>query len=282
MRIIINADDFGYNPRVNKAIEKAIIEKKISSTTIMANAPYFEDAVSIAKNYDYISYGVHLNLIEFKSLTNSKVLEKYQLIDSEGVFIKGAIRCVNDFPRELTDAIKEEWTAQINAVIAAGISISHVDSHQHTHNIPALQGIFLEILNEFKINKCRKRSYSSIFKIVRSRKYETPKYSSSVSNLSVKHKFYCKLVNHLIISPWQQKKWIIRTKKNIYIPDDILSYQWFVQDIKKYPFLYLDKTIELECHPGLTPNIEETNLLMQDEIRKYIPDYILITYYDLN
>ena len=281
MRVIINADDFGYSPQVNEAIEKAIISKKISSTTIMANAPYFVEAVSIAKKYDCISYGVHLNLIEFQSLSNNGVLEKYQLIDQNGNFIKGAIRRIKEFPRELTVAIKEEWTAQINTVIKAGIRVSHIDSHQHTHNIPALQDILLEIMDEFGIKKCRRRCYLSLFKMLRSRKYVTPKYSTLVSKTSEKHKFFNKFVNHIIYLPLHQKKWISRAKKNICLPDEILSYQWFVQDIKNFSYLYSDKTIELECHPGLMPNLEETNLLMQDEIRKYMPDYILITYCDL-
>ena len=42
--LIVNADDFGMSAAVNKAILKAFQEKLISSTSIMANMPGFDEA----------------------------------------------------------------------------------------------------------------------------------------------------------------------------------------------------------------------------------------------
>lgn len=284
MRVIINADDFGYSSEVNSAIEKAVVAGKISSTTIMANAPFFDEAVSIAKKYKYISYGVHLNLIEFAPLTNESIFLKYHLIDETGSFIQGEIYRVKSFSAELIRAIKEEWSAQIKKVVDAGITISHIDSHQHTHNITSLQNILLEIMDDFGIKKCRRRCFFSIWRVLRSRSYIFPKYNNNgnkPNNSQEKLKKRCcigKLINHLFIFPIKQYKWISRIKNNKIITDDIVSYQWFVQDVKKYPYLYYSKTIEIECHPGLPSNREETSLLMQDELKKIIPKYTLITY----
>ena len=108
MRVIINADDFGYSKQVNEAIENAIIAEKISSTTIMANAPFFEEAVAIAHKYDGISYGVHLNLVEFEPLTNREIFTHYNLLDSDGKLIEGEVLCLKEYPDELKQAIKEE------------------------------------------------------------------------------------------------------------------------------------------------------------------------------
>lgn len=281
MRVIINADDFGYNAQVNEAIEKAIIAKKISSTTIMANAPFFEDAVAIAQKYVHVSYGVHLNLIEFEPLTNKDVFFKYGLLDNKGSFVEGAALCLSEYPAELKLAIKQEWSAQIQKVMDAGIKISHIDSHQHTHCISALQEVLIEVMFAFGISKCRRRGYSSIPRIMRSRKYKGPKYDKSSAVTPHKRSVFYKLFNHCVLLPLNQYKWVSKIKRVAKITDDIFSYQWFAQDLKMRPSLYCNKTIELECHPGLPSNLVETNLLMQDDIRKTISNYTLINYYQL-
>ena len=64
IKLIINADDFGINEEVNKRIEWCIINKCISSTTIMANAPalekeshlLYEKSLDKNVNYKLITY----------------------------------------------------------------------------------------------------------------------------------------------------------------------------------------------------------------------------------
>ena len=108
MKVIINADDLGLSFKVNKAIETAIVEKRISSCTILANGLAFEDAVRISKQYPHISFGVHLNMIEFRPLTSAKIFEKYHLIDNQGDFIEEAVFVVKEYTTELKIAIYEE------------------------------------------------------------------------------------------------------------------------------------------------------------------------------
>ena len=50
VNVIINADDFGKDHVVNIAIKKQIEAGNITSTTIMANADGFYEAIEIAKN----------------------------------------------------------------------------------------------------------------------------------------------------------------------------------------------------------------------------------------
>jgi predicted glycoside hydrolase/deacetylase ChbG (UPF0249 family) len=74
MKVIINADDLGLSIATNKAIECAIVKNMISSCTIIANGMAFDDAIRISKQFTNISYGVHLNIIEFCPMTNSQYL----------------------------------------------------------------------------------------------------------------------------------------------------------------------------------------------------------------
>ncbi len=280
MRVIINADDFGYNSDVNKAIKEAIESHVISSSTIMANAPAFEQAIDIAKFHNEISFGVHLNIVEFHPLTNKDVFHKYGMTDELDNFIEGAAFAIENFTDELKLAIKQEWIAQIQKVSDAGISISHINSHQHTHTIPQLRDVLIDVMKSTGINKCRNRQYFSLFKIWRSRKYKNPKYDKSNVVVKPKSGIFKKLKFHLFDKPLRHYLWVRAIKKNFQITDDLVSYQFFLQDFRYHRNTKF-KTIELECHPGLIPNKEETSLLMNDELRKLAPDYCLINYYQL-
>ena len=88
-RLIINADDLGISKDVNKQIEECIHIGCITSSSLMANGPAFEDGIRIAKQYPQISVGVHLNIVEFTPLTNADIFRKHGVLDSEGAFIEG-------------------------------------------------------------------------------------------------------------------------------------------------------------------------------------------------
>ncbi|MEI3421302.1 MAG: ChbG/HpnK family deacetylase [Butyricimonas faecihominis] len=65
MDVIVNADDVGMNHNVNLAIDYCFKKNIISSTTIMANMPGFDEAVKLACIGKYDKYvGMHFNLVE--------------------------------------------------------------------------------------------------------------------------------------------------------------------------------------------------------------------------
>lgn len=280
MKVIINADDLGFSHKVNLAIEQAILERKISSSTIMANSPLFEEAISIAKKYDSISFGVHLNIIEFAPITNLSIFQSYHLVGEDGQFIKGAIFNISVFTMELKTAIKEEWIAQIRRVINSGVRISHVDSHQHTHCIRELQDVLIDVLKEVKIYKCRTRMYSSVPRMIRERSFEKPSYHGSSTSKDINGMFY-KIINHLFLLPIRHRIWLFKMTRIAQLTDDIRPYGYFVQDNRKRKLARKIKTIELECHPGLDANARETDWLMADELHKCCPHAHLINYFNL-
>lgn len=154
-RIIINADDFGINEIVTKEIERMVESGAITSTTIMANGQCLDEVKRFALVHPEISFGVHLCLSEFDSITKSPVLIKYGLVDHEGKFIHKQIFRIRSFNDELKEAIKDELLAQIDVVRSLGVNISHADSHHHVHTIYPLRRIFSEVLQAKGINKIR-------------------------------------------------------------------------------------------------------------------------------
>ena len=76
-RVIINADDFGINSVVTRAIEEMIAKGIVTSTTIMANGSCLNDVKRVYEKYPKVSYGIHLCLAEFDSITKAGLLHHY-------------------------------------------------------------------------------------------------------------------------------------------------------------------------------------------------------------
>ncbi len=84
MRLIINADDLGRSPEANRAIFDLMDQGLVTSATVMANGPYVNEVVPRLVHYPRCSFGVHLNITEFKPLTLNPCLDR--LLDQEGNF----------------------------------------------------------------------------------------------------------------------------------------------------------------------------------------------------
>ncbi len=150
-KIIINADDFGINEEITHTTIEMIERGAISSATIMANGECLDLVKDIAILHPEISYGVHLCLDEFKSLTCNPIFEQYGITDSYGIFVSKKIKELKVIPVELRSAIIQELEKQIETVLALGIPLSHVDSHHHWHMGPLLLPIFNEVVTNMKL-----------------------------------------------------------------------------------------------------------------------------------
>lgn len=138
-RLIINADDFGLTQGVNRAIVEAHCQGIVTSATLMANGQAFDDASQRARSTPRLSVGCHVVLVDGSpvlggnqtpTLSNSKFDDRrfYQNLN------RFALRAVSgSFD---ADEIEAEATAQIRKLQAAGIVVSHLDTHKHTHIFP--------------------------------------------------------------------------------------------------------------------------------------------------
>lgn len=155
-RIIVNADDFGINEVVTLEIEQQIKSRRVTSTTIMANGACLDEVRTFSKKYPEVSFGVHLCLSEFDSLTKSEGLKNAGITDENGSFIHKAVFGLKNLTKPtVKKAIKDELNAQIDMVEGLGFSISHADSHHHVHTIFQLKELFTEVLHHRGIKKIR-------------------------------------------------------------------------------------------------------------------------------
>jgi len=134
-RLIINADDFGFTSGVNRAIVEAHSHGVVTSSTLMANGAAFDEAARLAASLPRLSIGCHVVLIDGTPMVDAQripsLTESARFRDGLKTFAARALTNRID-----AGEIVAEATAQIRKLQAAGIAVSHVDTHKHTHLFP--------------------------------------------------------------------------------------------------------------------------------------------------
>jgi len=140
-RLIVNADDFGLTAGVNRAVIEAHTRGIVTSSTLMATGPAFEDAVRLAKETPLLSVGCHVVLIDGAPVLDAARLPTITSRNSHPARFGNSLKsfAAQALTRRLDPAeIEAETTAQIRKIQSAGISVSHIDSHKHTHLFAAV------------------------------------------------------------------------------------------------------------------------------------------------
>lgn len=246
--IIINADDLGTSQKINDKIFDLISAKAITSTTLIANGPFFEDASKRALCFPEISFGVHLNISAFEPLAKNEKLSV--ILDENGCFTE-RIHHIN-IDKNVLSAIYEEFCLQMKKVFSKGIKVSHIDSHEHVHNIPKIFFLIKLIQKKFNINKVR--------------------ISRNIYELDddVPRKLYiAKYIYNFLLRN------VLKTKTT----NGFTSFLTFYHRGKLNRLNY--KTIEVMTHPGPEVYDEETSLLKSPWIDELPFDIKLISYNEL-
>lgn len=151
IRVIVNADDLGASRSVNNAIFDMIKHGHVTSSTILANGPQVDHALAQLVNFPQASFGIHLNLTEFRPISGPEGLGS--LLNSNGEF-HGRLSQVQ-FRKESYKAVSRELTAQIEYLRGKGVSISHFDSHHHVHTLPSLFPVIKYLQAKSNIRRAR-------------------------------------------------------------------------------------------------------------------------------
>jgi hopanoid biosynthesis associated protein HpnK len=153
-RLIVNADDFGFTSGVNRAIIEAHSRGIVTSSTLMANGPAFHEAVDLARSAPALSIGCHVVLIDGQPVLDA---QKLPSLTASHRFRDGL---KNFAARALTGRIDEqdvfaEAKAQIGKIQSAGIAVSHLDTHKHTHLFPRILRPLLRAARECGVRAIR-------------------------------------------------------------------------------------------------------------------------------
>jgi len=147
--LIVNADDFGVSMPVNKGILAGHKKGIITSTSILANSPCFEESIKLLKANPSLNVGIHLNITSGKPVSNLKSLvDKNNNFKSYNQHLLG-LSLINK------TEVAKEFNAQIKKVVKAGIKLDHINGHSHVHIFPKVLNTVIKLAKKYKIKKVR-------------------------------------------------------------------------------------------------------------------------------
>ena len=132
--LIVNADDFGQSPGVNRGIIEAHEQGIVTSTSLMVRWPGAAEAAAYSRTHPKLSLGIHIDLGEWVFRQDSWVA-LYEVV-----------------PTGNASAVAQEVSSQFAAFQRlVGRPPTHVDSHQHVHLEEPVRSAVLAMADKLEI-----------------------------------------------------------------------------------------------------------------------------------
>jgi folate-dependent phosphoribosylglycinamide formyltransferase PurN len=139
--LILHADDLGFSSAANVGIREAATGGALTSTSLMADGPGFDEAVSeVLPECPNLGIGAHLELGE--------VLGGRRPRSPQGEFAH-LLRRQRD--TDLLGRLERRLRDQLERVLNHVPSVDHVNSHWHVHAVPALFDLVSRLAREYGI-----------------------------------------------------------------------------------------------------------------------------------
>lgn len=132
--LVVNADDFGLSPGVNRGIIQAHEQGILTSASLMVRPAAAIEAAEYAKATPALSVGLHIDLAEWVYRDDAWTTV-YQIV-----------------PPDDAAAVEREVRRQLAEFIRlTGRPPTHIDSHQHLHRQQPARGIVTSLAAELRI-----------------------------------------------------------------------------------------------------------------------------------
>jgi len=150
--LILNADDVGSTHASNAAAFECLEQGSLTSASLLVPAPWFAEAAAWAREHPEADLGVHLTLTceydgyRWRALTARSIGPG--LYDKEGYLWRTVAEVVEHVsPGEA----ERELRSQIEAALAAGVDVTHIDTHMGTVVQPKFLEIYVSLALEYRI-----------------------------------------------------------------------------------------------------------------------------------
>ncbi len=151
--LVINADDFGMCHAENVATIAGLEQGAFCSSTIMVPCPWFEETVAFTQRLPSADLGVHItHTSEWATFKWGPVSGRGtvpSLVDGRGHFYRDLAAL---YAHATLAEIELETRAQIDAALAAGIDVTHLDSHMGTVQLDATyHDLYIRLAAEYRL-----------------------------------------------------------------------------------------------------------------------------------
>lgn len=241
MKVILHADDFGYDEETTLATIELLDAGVLSSATIMPKMPATNIALDYAVKHPEKSFGVHLTYVDNLPSCAKDVTT---LVDGNERFLKSdEVRMRALLLKIKKDDIIRESLAQIDVVLHAGVRVSHLDSHGHLHKFPSFLFALNSIAEVTGISKVRR--VQNIF-------VEQPKLSAS----SILNKLFAHYISRNFVST-----------DFFYMSANNMDKGWSDAIISQMDLLPSNSVIEVGVHPSRQGYKEEWRVSEYNDIQ---------------
>lgn len=132
--LIVNADDFGQSPGVNRGIVEAHEHGIVTSASLMVRWPAAAKAASYSRKHPSLSLGLHFDLGEW-AYRNETWVPVYEVV-----------------PLDDITAVADEVSRQLAAFRRlTGRDPTHIDSHQHVHLREPARSVVMEVARKLGV-----------------------------------------------------------------------------------------------------------------------------------
>jgi len=148
VRLVVNADDVGLTASVTRSCCESLSRGFITDLSLMAVGEAFDEAVAALYAMERRTCGAHLTLIDSeRPMTEPMQRDDGRFDASRTRFL---VHLVVSSSR-LGHLVAEELDAQLVRIETAGLTVTHVDSHQHLHIFPVLTTRVIDLARRHRV-----------------------------------------------------------------------------------------------------------------------------------
>jgi len=150
--LAVHVDDVGMCHGANVAFVELSRSGGVTCGSVMVPCPWFREIAEAAAADATLDLGVHLTLTSewahYRWGPISTVSRASGLVDDHGYFPRN---CLELRPRLVPEAAEAEFRAQIDRALAAGIDVTHLDTHMGAAVVPELVDLYVRLGHEYRL-----------------------------------------------------------------------------------------------------------------------------------
>ena len=166
--VIVHVDDVGMCHGANVAFLELARSGGVTCGSVMVPCPWFREIADAAAADRTLDLGVHLTLTsewpQYRWGPLTTVSRASGLVDEQGYFPRN---CLELRPRLVVEAAEVEFRAQIDRALAAGIDVTHLDTHMGAAVVPELVGVYVRLGREYRLPVVLPRELDSYTGVLR-------------------------------------------------------------------------------------------------------------------